>query len=826
MREWRLKLKRIRASSASARRSLDLASRLLQKNETLVDRLASRLEKADELPTSRQRSNASKAGQTVEKSASSGGVASGKDPNSKVNRSMAMWDALYGMPNGPTKTTPSDVSTEAPSTSATGDGGKGKGRATGEITDEDGFDWRTIVDFASRPNPRLPVLCQKPALRASAASRANDKAIKSPARVTWADTHDNGPLFTWPLGGGPGAKSLFRSDVSLLEHGEPLTVALIEFGLAHMFDQKRDEGEAGRKLADAIEVYSPIVKTRNGRLQLPIGDSDIFGKDYIIVPLSNDRRWSVAIIVHPALVLKLKSQQQSHEQSNPTQRSQRHNFRLPDSDDENEDQGTSKSTPTLKRKRVTFVEEITDSGDSSSSLSSAPELLPAPKRGRTLNGTARQSGRQPERAAPLQSQKVISLVEASDEESGPVVGKSEGSQAEKNSVQDGNKGGFDPNIPTIIFFGSKSDWPRASRVSLSRHLQFKAMSKRRTQLEDLGLTWDGRGPQSRKEAAEQLVDCNLIDAIVPEPPNWCDAGVYLLHYVRSFFSDPRHFEELIVNQFKEGVLYRQSHVKEEWRAAEGSTQRQFWQDIIKQRAKEWEEEQRQIRAEKEMRKDKERLAEFAGMDGVEGAYAVGPSTRPSAGGVMVTTGGEPSGSGPTTKSPAEVGVVESSGGTPVAGISTKRQEEAAVVENGGTSLSLGPPKKHPAEVPRVENGLANLSLGPPKKRPAEVSVVENGGASLSSGPPKERPADVQAVESAGPTSSAPRSMARPSGTLSSSFDPATSTSVQPLGLAPATSAPEPAPADPRVEIGQGLRTKGRNLGISIKGVGRRLASNG
>ncbi|KAE8210664.1 hypothetical protein CF327_g5495 [Tilletia walkeri] len=203
-----------------------------------------------------------------------------------------------------------------------------------------------------------------------------------------------------------------------------------------------------------------------------------------------------------------------------------------------------------------------------------------------------------------------------------------------------------------------------------------------------------------------------------------------------------------------------------------------------------------------MGKDKERPAEFAGMDGVEGAPAVGPSTRPSAGGVMVTTGGEPSGSGPTMKGPAEVGVVESLGGTPVTGMSTKRQEEVAVVENGGTSLSWGPPKKHPAEVP----------------------VVENGGASLSSGPPKERPADVQAVESAGPTSSAPRSMAKPSETPSSSFDSMISTSVQPL--TPATSAPEPAPADPRVEIGQGLRTKGRNLGISIKGVGRRLASNG
>jgi Ulp1 family protease len=79
-------------------------------------------------------------------------------------------------------------------------------------------------------------------------------------------------------------------------------------------------------------------------------------------------------------------------------------------------------------------------------------------------------------------------------------------------------------IFTLDSLGSKHG---AAINNLGRYLQLEAADKRKLPLEE----------STRADGHK---------ALVPTQPNFCDCGLYLLFFVRQFFTDPEGFRERMV----------------------------------------------------------------------------------------------------------------------------------------------------------------------------------------------------------------------------------------------------------------------------------------
>ncbi|KAK0550470.1 hypothetical protein OC844_006719 [Tilletia horrida] len=184
---------------------------------------------------------------------------------------------------------------------------------------------------------------------------------------------------------------------------------------------------------------------------------------------------------------------------------------------------------------------------------------------------------------------------------------------------------YDPEVPTIIFFDSLSNSHRPAGTSLTKYLKMEALHKRPEELAKLGLELPADEAEARKKVLEELTDCNVVNAIVPEQPNSCDCGVYLLHFFRQFFSDPVRFLELIEDQHKNAIPYRVGNVSSLWKGEDGPKQRAFWRGAIKDNTAAWE-EVRKKDEEQRAEERKKRLAERAAAESAEGSPAPGAST--------------------------------------------------------------------------------------------------------------------------------------------------------------------------------------------------------
>ena len=101
-------------------------------------------------------------------------------------------------------------------------------------------------------------------------------------------------------------------------------------------------------------------------------------------------------------------------------------------------------------------------------------------------------------------------------------------------------------------------------------------------------------PPDVEALAKRLPKTPYIDALVPTQPNFCDCGIYLLHYFDRFFCEPEKLLGLIVegkrrivSVNKEGPSKRMQcraevarSVESEWQAGEVSTKRQYWRQTI------------------------------------------------------------------------------------------------------------------------------------------------------------------------------------------------------------------------------------------------------
>lgn len=74
------------------------------------------------------------------------------------------------------------------------------------------------------------------------------------------------------------------------------------------------------------------------------------------------------------------------------------------------------------------------------------------------------------------------------------------------------------------------------------------------------------------------------DVAGPKQPNYCDCGIYVLHYFERFFSNPAKFcQEVIPSRLRE---------HEEWKARQAEGRRAYWREVIEELAQRWESKER------------------------------------------------------------------------------------------------------------------------------------------------------------------------------------------------------------------------------------------
>lgn len=118
-------------------------------------------------------------------------------------------------------------------------------------------------------------------------------------------------------------------------------------------------------------------------------------------------------------------------------------------------------------------------------------------------------------------------------------------EAEKDDVAEPESPDTDPNKTWIFTFDSLGSKHPAAANNLALYLQLEAKDKK-------GIDPANTTPPGKKHA------------LVPAQPNFCDCGVYLIHFVRAFMKDPKRATEIILN--KKSKDYSSKEREQDWDA--------------------------------------------------------------------------------------------------------------------------------------------------------------------------------------------------------------------------------------------------------------------
>ncbi|KAK7690319.1 hypothetical protein QCA50_006976 [Cerrena zonata] len=151
-----------------------------------------------------------------------------------------------------------------------------------------------------------------------------------------------------------------------------------------------------------------------------------------------------------------------------------------------------------------------------------------------------------------------------------------------------NSGEPEPNRTLIFTFDSLGSDHKAAVRTLSKYLQLEAKDK--------------KGRENTSEAMGR-------PAFVPYQPNYCDCGIYVLHFVQRFMSDPEMYTRLILSKVKKSE-YPSADRDRDWGHEIVGGMRDSLTSRVEELSKEWQE----FTKEKEAQKKAEAAAAGATAD--------------------------------------------------------------------------------------------------------------------------------------------------------------------------------------------------------------------
>lgn len=373
--------------------------------------------------------------------------------------------------------------------------------------DEHPHDQR-ILPVESKARASSPSI--KPRTR-SAASTLNDEAHEPEPSIIH---NPDEVMLVYPQSG-TGAVTINRGELARLEPGEFLNDSLIELGLKIWLNNLR---ERDPNLVDQIHVFSSFFfkKLDGGRgkgceydkVKKWTAKFDLFSKKFIVIPINEHLHWYLAIICFPEFVLKAPP---THLSTQPT--------RVTRSSD-------AAAAAQAQERRASLESDIPNV-DQSSTIDVEAGSPTEPGRMEIDNELADQSQKMAiDSTTPPEIPSDAMIVDANPNDNG----------SESEVLDMTNDTGEDQAAPQpIVDEKSQKTWilildslggkhPRTIRL-LREYLQAEALERHKAVVEI----------KDAKSSGGFVEDKHLA---VPVQPNWCDCGVYLLHYVEAFYSNP------------------------------------------------------------------------------------------------------------------------------------------------------------------------------------------------------------------------------------------------------------------------------------------------
>ncbi|KAK4689830.1 hypothetical protein P7C73_g295, partial [Tremellales sp. Uapishka_1] len=409
------------------------------------------------------------------------------------------------------------------------------------------------------------------------------RAASPPAFVAPDDKHEL--LFTFPLVG-RAEVNILKGDRYRVQGHEFLNDTLIEFGLKYILSEMSEETQNHVYLFNSFfygklslkgklkpteerwPAYETVRKWTKG--------TDIFDKDYIIVPINENYHWYLAIIVNPKGILRRKvaiepalpppvstnsptasATDPPNDSPKPLGEGSIH-LELREGGDNDLDELSSNSASSKAESASDAVVTTTKEDipmtveEDLSKLALDPSLQPPDPQTFTtptlqVFGSQHQRHLQQLSASPSEEEEALEEI--------PVSKKKE---PKPDAVIWGSEDTY------VLTFDSLGSVHPSVSTCLNRWLAWEARDKR-------GIDYTP-------------TDAIYRDARVPLQTNFSDCGVYLMHYVRTFLEDAESVLKFVQRQppwtnMPERPAYEQQ-LSDIWRATKTGKLRESWMEVI------------------------------------------------------------------------------------------------------------------------------------------------------------------------------------------------------------------------------------------------------
>ncbi|BFZ60040.1 hypothetical protein YB2330_001062 [Saitoella coloradoensis] len=376
--------------------------------------------------------------------------------------------------------------------------------------------------------------------RAMAETRARTRAQKPPP--------SNTPILTYPPGGS--GITLYNDDLDRLDDGEFLNDSIIDFYLKYL-QQRILSSNPDR--AKEIHMFNTFfykrLRDKDKFGNKPGYDNvkkwtakvDLFRTKYVVVPVNENLHWYVALICNlDWLPRKLASGEAMSEDPLSSTAIQ-----LPSGSDDDSDE-------TIMGAKATQEEDDELVGETPIT----PGLGAKDGSGSIINIDSTPFDSIESTPAPNQSLKQN-------------TGKAQKKREKKKPIE--------PGKPVIIIFDSLGGHHHFTGKTLRTYVQLEALAKR--------------------NLAVSIDDVTSIHAKVPRQSNFCDCGVFLLHYVEKFLENPDKFlPDILSRQDKSGDV--PAGTEDLWKSGEIGKKRAELREMIEGLSAEWQVEMQKAQEEK------------------------------------------------------------------------------------------------------------------------------------------------------------------------------------------------------------------------------------
>ncbi|KAJ9476745.1 Ubiquitin-like-specific protease 2 [Pseudozyma hubeiensis] len=462
-------------------------------------------------------------------------------------------------------------------------------------------------------------------------------------------SHEDGTILQYPYEG-TGAVSLRHSDFDKLLDGGLLNDVAIDFGIKVILADIRARDPT---LADSIYVFntfffsilmSDSVENSYAKLRRWTAKEDLFSKKYIVIPVNENYHWYLALIVNPAYILVDQDRDSNSEKDkdevaaslmSPSPASRRQSpareqvaatehasleseKRVEDKPAANSEPGTpplpSTSLPSHPADSQSEAAPVPMDVDAEPCADGRTKRSPDPANlEQTLIITLDSLG---QRHAKLGNRLFEYLWrEAWDKKKPTLSASAQPPKPEPKREPKAEAHAQSPPAPkdtsklqlaascTDASKTQASDSLGDASGSRDGHAVAEVVSMRSVPVQDKRQA-NGAAATKLTEAeawGKSLPKAAYINASVPEQPNFCDCGIYLLHYVDRFFRDPEKLLASIVdarsriaeNNKANPAMRREvrnrieSRIRAEWQAGEVSSKRAYWRSKVFELSEGW-----------------------------------------------------------------------------------------------------------------------------------------------------------------------------------------------------------------------------------------------